>query len=126
MPLTKLTARKLNPEELQELISEVTRPLKQLRGLTKIILFGSTLRAGFSEASDLDFVLIFKSKEEAKGAQKEVYRVHSGKWPCDFICVDNATYEERSDLGGICHVAKHEGKTIYPPWKPRRTVSQKI
>ncbi|MBI4405338.1 MAG: nucleotidyltransferase domain-containing protein [Deltaproteobacteria bacterium] len=124
--LRKLVARKMAAKEVEQLIQEVILPLRKLKGLEKIILFGSSLEEDFTEASDLDFLLVFENKDLATAAGREIYGLHSGKWPCDFLCYDRTSYEEKSKVGGVCFVAKHEGRTLFSKERSSGTIPKKV
>ena len=112
--LAKLVARPLSVTEIDELWQKSVSALSKLEGLKKIILFGSGARRSMTEASDLDLVLIF----DEGVCVREIYRQlvpmrRKIGWPCDFICVDEKQFAERSQIGGVLFIAREDGRVIY-------------
>ncbi len=98
----------------QEKDDAICRQLEHIRSLCnpeRIVLFGSAVNGIFDEDSDLDFVLTFSSVEAAQLAQKVLYR---SKKPstADYVCVDEQTYQVRSNVGGVFFVARTEGRDL--------------
>lgn len=114
MTLAKFIARKLTPNEVNAEIEGLLDDFRYLPGLKKIILFGSAAFGQMSEASDLDVVLIFDSPDEARNASRKVYKIRKNShWPADILCADTASYEQRSQMGGVLFVARQEGRVIF-------------
>ncbi len=77
------------------MILEETKPLK-------IILFGSGSRGDFDVCSDLDLVIVYGTAADAESALKTLYRKRpKSAHGVDFLCVDEATFAEKAQLGGV-------------------------
>lgn len=113
MSLVKLTAKTLSREEANALVDSFTQELKKLPEIQEIILFGSAARGEMTEASDVDLVAIFPSKELARSGSKLFHKNRKYFWPVDILFVDRAYYDSRKNLGGVLFVAREEGKTIF-------------
>ncbi|MBI4402922.1 MAG: hypothetical protein HY537_02100, partial [Deltaproteobacteria bacterium] len=96
---------------------EVTSALKWILSLCKplrIILIGSALGCDFDDCSDLDFVLLFDTKMDARDARKRLYTsMRPIQRSIECICVDMETFKQAAEIGGIFWVAKQEGKLLY-------------
>lgn len=114
MPIDKLVARKLSLSEIQTHVDGLLEDFSHLDGLKRILLFGSAARGTMSEASDIDAVLIFDSLENASYYRKKIHSLRvKTKWPADLICVDEAQFNERSQIGGVLFVAREEGCVLF-------------
>ncbi len=79
-----------------------------------IYLFGSAAKGHFSYSSDLDFALIFKTKDEALVAKKKILGLLIlANCPVDVLFFDLDTFEQRKNYGGVCFEIFHSGKIIY-------------
>lgn len=111
--LREKNARRLNQTEKDGLIQRLREVISNSVSPEKVILFGSILTEEFDEHSDIDVLVVFASKVEAKEGLRVLYRARS-ELPCsvDFICVDRDHYERFSKMGGVCYVAATEGRTL--------------
>ena len=113
--LNRLRLRKYSREETAEIIRKATLTIVSLCTPVKVIAFGSSVTGSFDDASDLDFVVVFSSLEEALNGRRLLYRNgHLEGRIVDFICVDLKTFEAKSVLGGIYWVAVNEGRVSFP------------
>lgn len=116
MNLHKLTARKLTADEAAKLISEESGRIFASCAPEDLILFGSAARNEMTEVSDLDFVAIFKDAEALKKGKEAYYQTRSPSGTAvDIIFVSRFEFERRSRVGGVCFVARLEGRPIKPP-----------
>ena len=114
MSLARVTARPLTPEQTASLVNKLVSEVCVVDGLKKIILIGSAAEGRMSEASDIDLVLIFESKDALAQGRKKVHLLRKPPlWPCDLLCVDEPTYAEKALVGGIFFVAREEGKVVW-------------
>lgn len=113
MSLVKLTAKKLSKKEVDSVVTGFLQDLKELPEVEEIILFGSAARGEMSEASDVDFVVIFPTKVEARAGSKQFHKNRKNFWPVDVLFVDRKHFESRSQLGGVFFIAREEGKTLF-------------
>src|SRR5690606_30206068 len=117
MGLEKLVAKKLSSAEVEKLVRRLLDEILPLTGLEEARLFGSAARGEMTEASDLDIALTFDTPENATIASKSAHgeRRESARWPTDILCVDRATYEEKSHIGGGYWIVREDGKVVYGP-----------
>ncbi len=114
MSLTRLLAGKLDSQDQERLVQQSLAEILEVCRPRKVILFGSAARCEMTEASDLDYVLIVKYRDEVKPTQKLVNRVAAKiDWPMDCLVLDEDQFSKKSQEGGICFVAKTEGKVLY-------------
>ena len=114
MTVARLLAVQLTQEQISLLIKNVVDDFSEIPGLLSIILFGSACAGTMTNASDLDVVLLFETESAAGYARRNIgtYRIKS-IWPMDLLCVDRATFERKSKIGGIYFVARDEGRVIF-------------
>lgn len=106
-------SKKLSKEEVNQLVDTSVKLIREIAPPEKLILFGSALTDRFDEYSDLDFVLIYDSIEEAKSAQHKLYaKTTSFPTSVDFVCVDKESYNKRSKTGGVFFIAAAEGRNL--------------
>jgi predicted nucleotidyltransferase len=105
-------ARTVRDKLMQEAVKFVRAEAMPIQ----IIFFGSVLTENFDEASDIDLLLIFATQSEADAARHALYRARKPQTiahPLEMICIDKATYDKKSQIGGICFVARNEGRSFY-------------
>ncbi|MEM3406755.1 MAG: nucleotidyltransferase domain-containing protein [Nitrososphaerota archaeon] len=61
--------------QVYEEIQNITESIKNIDGVLAIVLFGSYSRGDFDEGSDIDLLVIFRSKEELKNGMKRIYSI---------------------------------------------------
>ena len=61
--------------QVYEEIERVVNRVKNLDGITSVVLFGSYSRGDFDEGSDVDLLLVFKDKNKLKKSLNEVYKI---------------------------------------------------
>lgn len=61
--------------QVYEEIQNITESIKSIDGVLAIVLFGSYSRGDFDEGSDIDLLVIFRSKEELKNGMKRIYSI---------------------------------------------------
>lgn len=113
MTLVKLTAKTLSKEEANAIVDSFSQELQKLPEIEEIILFGSAARGEMTEASDVDLVAIFPSKELARSGSRFFHKNRKKFWPVDVLFVDRKYYDSRKSLGGVLFVVREEGKTIF-------------
>lgn len=113
--LTRLQMPKKTEEERAFLIERVMQFIQLEVSPIKIIFIGSILGGNFDDISDIDMVIIFKDKIEADLARRKLYRAMRPReitHPLEMICVDENTYNEKSQVGGIFYTARLEGLSL--------------
>lgn len=112
--LMRQRTRKIVGPELEAIVQRVCKVILQEMNPLKIILFGSAVHGDFDTYSDVDLVLVFASKEEANLGRKKYTQVrkHFDR-NIEYLCVDLATFKDRSEEGGVYFVAKNEGRVLY-------------
>lgn len=114
MTLARFTAKKLDDKTVEELVNNVLEDFSTLPALQAIVLFGSAARGEMTDASDLDVVLLFDTRENATLVRKTVHQARrKSTWPMDILCSDVPTFLRKSEIGGIYSVARSEGRAIF-------------
>lgn len=114
MTLARFLAKKLSEEEINELVHNIIADFSSAPGLRSILLFGSAANGTMTDASDIDVILIFDTKESSSRARKSVGSLRrKSAWPMDLLCVDIKTFQRKSKVGGIYFVAQNEGRVIF-------------
>lgn len=110
--LGRLKLPKISIEEKQKLISTTVNFIKNETTPIKTIVFGSILKESFDAQSDIDVVAIYKTLQEADLARRKLYNIPRPGiiHPIEILCVDEQTFNKKSQIGGIYAVAKEEGK----------------
>lgn len=112
--IQRLFLRKYTAPEVEMIVKSATETIVKLVNPTRVIVFGSATSNQFDDASDLDFVVVFDTADEAKQGRLTLYRNgHLEGRIVDFLCVDEATYRRKSQVGGVYFIAAEEGKIVY-------------
>lgn len=61
--------------QIREKVERVVNRMKNLDGITGVVLFGSYSRGDFDEGSDVDLLLTFKDKTKLNKSLNEVYKI---------------------------------------------------
>jgi hypothetical protein len=111
--LWRQNRRVLTRKEVDALVAKSVEIIIETAPPDEIMLVGSATTTEFDDGSDLDFVLIYPTKDLAKFAERKLY-AQTPKFPVgvDLICVDRATYLKRSQIGGIFFVCRESGVKI--------------
>jgi predicted nucleotidyltransferase len=112
--LSRLFLPKFSEDAIQDLVAPLLAAILGQTAPSGVLLFGSAARGDFDACSDLDFVLIYPSMEIAREARHRLYQQRPAcAHAVDFLCVDEATFLQRSQLGGVYFNAALEGKWLY-------------
>lgn len=112
--LTRLFLPKFSNDQINKLVSPLLAAILERTAPSAVLLFGSAARGDFDACSDLDFVVIYPSLEIASEARHKLYQQRpASAHAVDFLCVDEATFLQRSKLGGVYFNAAIEGKWLY-------------
>jgi predicted nucleotidyltransferase len=110
----RLFAKKIDTETSSKLIADTTAFLRSLGPIQRIILFGSGARGQLTEASDLDFALIFESDQD-KSAFKKIAltsrRPHD--IPVDFLFYTQNEFDAKLARGGTAEIIADEGRVVF-------------
>ncbi|MBU2579111.1 nucleotidyltransferase domain-containing protein [Patescibacteria group bacterium] len=106
-----------NKNIYQKEISRIKKALVENYKPEKIILFGSCVKGEMTEDSDLDFVIIKKSKDPKTERTKNIYNILNkleNRLPCDVLTYTPKEFENRLNLGDffVKDIVK-EGKILY-------------
>ena len=92
--------------------------MKKLVGLSQpeeIYLFGSAAEGKMNRLSDLDFCIVFSSKDAVKNSKKKIFsQPPFSEFAIDWVLVDRDTFDRKKELGGVCFDAFKYGRKVYP------------
>ena len=78
-------------------------------------VFGSVARGEAHEGSDIDLLLVYAHDQDIAAARDRIYGDLSGplcELPADLLFVTKDEFLRKSDMGGVCLLAKTEGKPL--------------
>lgn len=115
MVLARLLAEKIPDEQAAALVERAAAWIRDKFHPAAIWLFGSAARHEMTEFSDLDFLVLFEGREELRQARTNgIFKLSSCiGWPVDLIVMLYDTFAEKSQIGGVCQIAKEEGVCLY-------------
>ena len=89
--------------------------VRQLKGVEKIVLFGSLARNEMTEASDIDIAVMLEVADQIKLLKVKIQELKRKtlQWPCDLLICELAWYESRKDFGGLCVAIQTDGKILF-------------
>lgn len=107
-------SRRLDPSEAKKRVREKLEWVLRHSAPRRVYLFGSAYRGSMTEASDIDLVLVFDSREEAEAARRVLAQFrHESPTLHDLIFESVDDFERKSARqGSICHEASHFGVSI--------------
>ena len=113
--LKKILATPLSDEETNKFINQGLINIVASGEPLFLYLIGSAARNNMTTTSDLDFIAVYKNREELLNAKQKYY---STKRPTDAIPVDIIfttidEYNQKSKIGGIFMVCSQEGKLLF-------------
>jgi hypothetical protein len=115
----KLFAKALTKEEQDTIIeAKLTWILSQVTPL-EIILFGSAASYQLTDASDVDLIVKFATKEERDTGRQRLFQSRpKDDWPHDLLLLTEDEFQRSAAQGGgAAYVAQQEGRIIYPKGK---------
>ena len=79
-----------------------------------VILFGSAASGKLTEASDLDFALIYRDAGSKKAGRVAVHsRRPPDSWPVDLLFYTREEFARHCKTGGVCELILTEGKILH-------------
>jgi len=97
-------------KDLRKLVARITTQTDP----EMIILFGSLARDQFTEASDIDLLLVYDDIHQVKKARKLLFSGERlSSYPLDILFYDKKRFEEKKEVGGVVMVAWEEGKILH-------------
>jgi predicted nucleotidyltransferase len=106
-----LSAKSIDPAVAKDWASDIAALIRAASSPQRIILFGSGADGHFREGSDLDLLLVYPDVTALRAARTNVRQSGrlSTRCPVDLVFVTSERFEKYKDLGGVCHIAAHEG-----------------
>ena len=114
MGAMRLFAKKIDTETSSKLVADTTAFLRLLGPIQRIILFGSGARGELTEASDLDFALIFENDRDKLAFKKAALtspRPH--QVPIDFLFYTQSEFDAKLARGGTAEIIADEGRVVF-------------
>ncbi len=82
---------------------------------TRVSVFGSLARGDGSDCSDVDLLVIVSEKGDVARCRSALAGLGAQlNIPVDVLVYDEATFEERCAVGGVCRIAADEGLILWP------------
>lgn len=113
--MRKLTAKKLSAEQTEALVQSKLQWLLSLAQPLAIWLIGSAARGEMTDASDLDFVILFENESIKKQSMTAIYKTPCPvEWPTDLLPYTQEEFTQSAHSGGgVCWLALREGRLLY-------------
>lgn len=111
-----LTPRALSPAESNELIERNLNFFLRVSEPKAIVLFGSAARGQMTEASDLDFALIYQDTDSLEQGRTEIYAAMGPDnvfWPRDIVFFTADELLLKAEKGGLCQLILQEGRVLH-------------
>ena len=106
---------KMDPSKrVQKEISDIVSRLKNVYKPERIMLFGSWARGDFSEQSDVDFLLVKRTKRRPLWRRVDVRKIAGTDIPMDVVVYTPREFEELQESGSaFFREILKEGKILY-------------
>ncbi|HPI39825.1 MAG TPA: nucleotidyltransferase domain-containing protein [Pseudobdellovibrionaceae bacterium] len=107
----RLFSKKIPESERKLLMTTASNFIRSCTSPIKIIFFGSILTENFDASSDIDMIILFNSPKEADLGRRKLYSSTQPnlKHSLEMICVDEKTFKEKSQIGGLYAIANESG-----------------
>ncbi len=101
-------------KRVQKEISDIVSRLKNVYKPERIMLFGSWARGDFSEQSDVDFLLVKRTKRRPLWRRVDVRKIAGTDIPMDVVVYTPREFEELQESGSaFFREILKEGKILY-------------
>lgn len=113
--MPSLFGKKLSVEQIDTIVNAKMSWILNSCSPLKIIIFGSAATYEMTDASDVDIIVILGFGEDRNLVSQALNRTRlMDDWPHDLFLYSNDAFEASCRKGGgICWVARQEGKIIY-------------
>lgn len=111
----KLTSKKLDKNEIDQLVQRKVQWILTHSRPQKIILFGSAATYEMTDSSDIDLIVIYQSGDDLKEIEKTLFKNRlKDDWPHDLFLYTPESFEKsKSKGGGICWLSEKEGRILF-------------
>lgn len=104
---------RLATSEVERLVQSIKVSIVQSIQCVKLYIFGSAATGKMTDESDLDFLIVVPSSSDVTFARRQIGRVPRPKdISLDLVVVSLDDFERKSEIGGVCMVAKYEGRNL--------------
>jgi predicted nucleotidyltransferase len=79
---------------------------------SSIYIFGSAINGNFTAESDIDILVVLEDQKSIREVQALIVRLGQKEWPIDWILKEKSDFERRSEIGGVCFIAKAQGRRL--------------
>jgi predicted nucleotidyltransferase len=112
--LYRFAAKKIELGLAQSIISAEVKRIVESAQPIEVILIGSGARNELTDCSDLDFIVLFDSELKMDLGKKSYYLTKSlSSTAVDVLFMTESEYRSRSQMGGVCFVARKEGVCVF-------------
>lgn len=102
-----------SPRQIEHLIGELKQAILTRVQPEGIFVFGSAAWGPFTQASDLDFAVIFASDEALSTARKRLFKSPPLiPWPYDLLLYTAEEFARKANEGGVCQVILERGRRL--------------
>jgi predicted nucleotidyltransferase len=108
--------RRVDERQLDAIVEYVTRVVGDPR---RIVLFGSAVRGGMHEHSDLDVAVLVATPDDRRDAVRALHCPEDGTlpdvaFPVEFVVGDELTWaRSRGEFGSLAHEVLSTGRELY-------------
>jgi predicted nucleotidyltransferase len=112
--IERLSLQKFSPAAKEPLFEKTLAFIEEKTPALEVIFFGSIVTDQFDAWSDIDVVAIYPSREAADQARRTIYGSRRPEFghSIEVLCVDQATFDEKSKTGGVYFIAQQEGRSF--------------
>ena len=114
MTVARYVLKKPDPQIVQQEIERITNLVISKSCPKQIYLIGSAAQGTFDAESDLDFVVVYGSEEEAKHSYSQILNnIGERLFPIDLLSYSAERFSSKKNIGGIPFEAANFGKLLY-------------
>jgi len=101
--------------EVDREVANILFKLTSLVAVNAVYLFGSAADGTMNTLSDIDLCVVFPSKAALVESKRKIFSNGAfSLFSIDWILIDQETFDQKKDLGGVCFDVFHYGRRIYP------------
>lgn len=110
----KFTKKKVNRSVVLGAVYQLVRAIAGTGDVVAVYLFGSVADCRESDQSDIDLLVVTAGRQEIRSAQEKLRGIQKmTPFPVDLVWVEQAQFDRKKSLGGVCMIAFEDGHCLY-------------
>jgi len=109
-----ITRKAIDQELVDSAIAILVEAIVAAGEIKHLYLFGSAAIGRMSDQSDIDILVVVPAANMIRPAQVKLRNIQKlTRFVVDLVWVDEQEFDRKKNMGGICYLAKTEGRCLY-------------